>query len=57
MQGNIVQGRIHWWELNRAVPRLLNGIEAGVIGGSAMLAFPAPSGAVILVDAIQSFGR
>ena len=38
MQGNVVQGRIHWWELNRAVPRLLNGIEAGVIGGIAMLA-------------------
>jgi hypothetical protein len=38
VQGNVVQGRIHWWELNRAVPRLLNGIEAGVIGGIAMLA-------------------
>jgi hypothetical protein len=38
VQGNIVQGRIHWWEWNRAVPRLLNGIEAGVIGGIAMLA-------------------
>jgi hypothetical protein len=38
VQGNIVQGRIHWWELNWAVPRLLNGIEAGVIGGIAMLA-------------------
>ncbi len=38
MQGNVVQGRIHWWKLNRAVPRLLNGIEAGVIGGIVMLA-------------------
>ena len=37
MQGNTVQGRIHWWESNRAVPRLLSGIEAGVIGGVAML--------------------
>ncbi len=39
MQGNIVRGRIHWWESNRAVPRLLSGIEAGVIGGMAMLTF------------------
>lgn len=39
MQGNVVQGRIHWWESNRAVPRLLGGIEAGVIGGIAMLIF------------------
>ena len=38
MQGNAVQGRIHWWESNQAVPRLLSGIEAGVIGGIAMLA-------------------
>ena len=38
MQGNVVQGRIHWSETNRAVPRLLSGIEAGVIGGIAMLA-------------------
>jgi hypothetical protein len=38
VQGNVVQGRIHWWETNRAVPRLLSGIEAGVIGGIAMLA-------------------
>ena len=33
-----MQGRIHWWEPKRAVPRLLSGIEAGVIGGIAMLA-------------------
>lgn len=39
MQGNVVQGRIHWWESNWAVPRLLRGIEAGVIGGIAMLVF------------------
>jgi hypothetical protein len=38
VQGNTVQGRIHWWESNRAVPRLLSGIEAGVVGGVAMLA-------------------
>jgi hypothetical protein len=38
VQGNVVQGRIHWRETNRAVPRLLRGIEAGVIGGIAMLA-------------------
>jgi len=38
VQGNDVQGRIHWWEPRQAVPRLLNGIEAGVIGGIAMLA-------------------
>lgn len=38
MQGNFVQGRIHWWESNRAVPRLLSGIKSGVIGGIAMLA-------------------
>lgn len=38
MQGNVVQGRIIWWEPKRAVPCLLNGIEAGVIGGIAMLA-------------------
>lgn len=38
MQGNFVQGRIHWWESNRAVLRLLSGIESGVIGGIAMLA-------------------
>ena len=37
MQGNTVQGRIHWWDTNRAVPRLLSGIEAGVLGGIAML--------------------
>jgi hypothetical protein len=39
VQGNFVQGRIHWWESNRAVPRLLSGIEAGVFGGIAMLAW------------------
>ena len=38
MQGNIVQGRIHWLQPKWAVPRLLSGIEAGVIGGIAMLA-------------------
>ena len=38
MQGNVVQGRINWWELKQAVPRLLSGIQAGVIGGIAMLA-------------------
>ena len=38
MQGNVVQGRIHWWESNRAVPRLLNGIGSGVLGGIVMLA-------------------
>ena len=38
MQGNVVQGRIIWWEPKQAVPCLLNGIEAGVIGGLAMLA-------------------
>lgn len=38
MQGNVVRGRIHWWEPKRAVPRLLSGIEAGVLGGIAMLA-------------------
>jgi len=38
VQGNVVQGRINWWELKQAVPRLLSGIEAGVIGGIAMLA-------------------
>ena len=38
MQGNVVQGRIIWWEPKQAVPRLLNGIEAGVIGGLGMLA-------------------
>ena len=31
MQGNTVQGRIHWWTTNWAVPRLLSGIETGVI--------------------------
>ncbi|MBZ5632446.1 MAG: hypothetical protein LAO55_04890 [Acidobacteriia bacterium] len=30
--------RIHWWASSRAVPRLLRGIEAGVLGGIAMLA-------------------
>ena len=38
MQGNVVQGRIIWLEPKQAVPRLLNGIEAGVFGGLAMLA-------------------
>lgn len=38
MQGNVVQGRIIWLEPKRAVPCLLNGIEAGVIAGIAMLA-------------------
>jgi hypothetical protein len=38
VQGNAVQGRIHWRELKWAVPRLLGGIEAGVLGGIAMLA-------------------
>jgi hypothetical protein len=38
VQGNVVQGRIHWWEPKQAVPRLLYGIEAGVIGGITMLA-------------------
>ena len=38
MQGNVVQGRIIWREPKQAVPCLLNGIEAGVIGGLAMLA-------------------
>jgi len=38
VQGNVVQGRIIWWEPKQAVPCLLNGIEAGVIGGLAMLA-------------------
>ena len=38
MQGNFAQGRIHWWESNRAVPRPLSGIESGVIGGIAILA-------------------
>ena len=38
MQGNVVQGRIIWWEPKQAVPCLLNGIEAGVLGGLAMLA-------------------
>ena len=38
MQGNVVQGRIIWWEPKQAVPCLLNGIEAGVIGGLGMLA-------------------
>ena len=38
MQGNVVQGRIHWWESNRAVLRLVSGIGAGVIGGIAMAA-------------------
>ena len=36
MQGNVVRGKIHWWELKWAVPRLLGGIEAGVLGGLAM---------------------
>jgi hypothetical protein len=38
VQGNVVRGKIHWWELKWAVPRLLGGIEAGVLGGLAMLA-------------------
>lgn len=38
MQGNAVRGRIHWLKPNRAVPRLLSGIAAGVAGGLAMLA-------------------
>jgi len=38
VQGNVVQGRIIWWEPKQAVPCLLNGIEAGVLGGLAMLA-------------------
>ena len=38
MQGNVVQGRIIWLEPKQAVPCLLNGLEAGVIGGLAMLA-------------------
>ena len=38
MQGNVVQGRIIWWEPKRAVPCLLHGIKAGVTGGIAMLA-------------------
>ena len=38
MQGNVVQGRNIWLEPKRAVLCLLNGIEAGVIGGIAMLA-------------------
>lgn len=38
MQGNVVQGRIIWRESKRAVPCLLNGIEAGVLSGIAMLA-------------------
>jgi hypothetical protein len=38
VQGNAVQGRINWREPKWAVPRLLSGIEAGVIGGIAMLA-------------------
>jgi len=37
VQGNAVRGRIIWRELRLAVPHLLNGIEAGVIGGIAML--------------------
>jgi hypothetical protein len=38
VQGNVVQGRIIWLEPKQAVPCLLNGIEAGVLGGLAMLA-------------------
>ena len=38
MQGNVVQGRIIWLEPKQAVPCLLNGIEAGVLGGLAMMA-------------------
>jgi hypothetical protein len=38
VQGNVVRGRINWREPTWAVPRLLSGIEAGVIGGIAMLA-------------------
>ena len=40
MQGNVVQGRIHWSESNQAVPRLLSSVQAGVISGIAMLALP-----------------
>jgi len=38
VQGNVLPVRIVSWESQRAVVRLLTGIEAGVIGGIAMLA-------------------
>jgi hypothetical protein len=48
VQGNVV-GRIIWLEPKRAVPRLLSGIEAGVLGGIAMLALLV-SGSVLRGD-------
>ncbi len=38
MQGNVLQEKNVSWEPQRALARLLSGIEAGVIGGIAMLA-------------------
>jgi hypothetical protein len=47
VQGNVVQGRIHWWETNWAVPRLLGGIQAGpdraTLAGGALHVFMAGS--------------